>query len=105
MGRPMFRTIAALIALSLLAGCGGGEVGERLPDAPDQLILYSIDPENWKLTPAQEKGELFHRHPVLGKVEVADPDRRRAIVVAINTAVRDKSVTQVKCFSPHHAVR
>jgi hypothetical protein len=100
----MLRTIAALVGLSLLVGCGRSEVGERLPDDPDQVILYSIHPDDRKLTPT-EKGESMHGYLVLGKVEVTDPERRRAIIAAIKAAVRDKSVVQVKCFSPEHAVR
>lgn len=104
---PMFRTVVALIGLSLLAGCGRGEIGERLPDDPDQLTLYSIDPSGKERKPGagQDKGELLYGYPVLGKVAVADPERRRAVTAAIKTAIRDKSVIQMKCFDPRHAVR
>lgn len=108
MGRQMFRTVSALLVLSLLAGCGGREIGEHLPDDPDQLVIYSLHPPSEdgeeKAPPIQSKGELYG-YPVLGKVEVSDPARRREVIAAIAGAVRDKSVVQSKCFDPRHAVR
>jgi hypothetical protein len=52
----------------------------RLPEDPDELILYLIDgPSFYKsgeeLTPEMKKGEVFHGYPVLGRVEIADPVR------------------------------
>src|SRR5829696_8202121 len=100
----MLRTIAALLGLSLLAGCGGSEIGERLPDDPDKLILYSLDPPlpsgDEAPQPAPAPGEVLYGYPVLGKVEVSDPERRREVIAAIKSAVRDKSVVQSKCFDP-----
>lgn len=95
-----------LLGLSLLVGCGGS--ADPLPADPDQLVLYSIDgPSALKREDdkAKAEGEMFHDWPVLGKVEIADPEQRRAIINAVNAATRDKSEVQAKCFIPRHAIR
>jgi hypothetical protein len=104
----MLRMLTALLVLSLLVGCGR-EIGDRLPDDPDKLILYSLDPPpprgDEEPPPAPVPGEVLYGYPVLGKVEVSDPARRREVIAAIKSAVRDKSAVQAKCFDPRHAIR
>lgn len=105
---PRRLTLPAAFGLVLLAGCGGTPAG-GLPADPDQLVVYSLDgPAHFKsegeLTPEQAKGEVLHGYPVLGKVDVADPARRREVVAAVAAAVRGAG-TQAKCFNPRHAVR
>lgn len=101
--------LALLAGLSLTAGCGGEPVNS-LADEPDQLVLYSLDGPTWfknegELTPDQAKGEVLHGFPVLGKVEVTDPGRRREVIAAVKEAVRTNSEPEAKCFIPRHAVR
>jgi hypothetical protein len=105
----MPRPLLVLVAFTLAVGCGG-EAVNRLADEPDQLVLFSIDgPIYFKsegvLPEAQAKGELLHGYPVLGKVEITDPEKRRAVVSAIKEAVRDKPEYGMNCFIPRHAVR
>jgi hypothetical protein len=97
-----------LIAVLLLPGCRG-EPANHLPSDPDQLILYSIDgPSYWKhdfeLTPEQAKGEILHGHPVLGKVEITDPEQRRLVIAMIKDAIRNAGPVKT-CFIPRHAIR
>jgi hypothetical protein len=104
----MLRILLVLIGISLLAGCRG-EPANRLPEDPDQLILYSIDgPSYYKhegeLTPDQAKGEILHGYPVLGKVEITDREQRHLVVAAIKDAVRDKDKSPAACFIPRHAI-
>jgi hypothetical protein len=110
---PRNATVLAALALlagfAFVAGCGGEPVN-RLADEPDQLVLYSIDGPSWfknegELTPDQAKGEVLHGYPVLGKIEVTDPGRRREVIAAVKEAVRTNSEPEHKCFIPRHAVR
>ena len=104
----MLRIVLMLLGVTLLAGCRG-EPANRLPESPDQLILYSIDgPSYWKhdyeLTPEQAKGETLHGYPVLGKVEITDPEQRRLVMAAIKDAIR-KPKPPTTCFIPRHAIQ
>jgi hypothetical protein len=82
----------------------------RLPDDPDQLVVYSIDGAAFwrtdgKLTPELRKGELLHGYPILGKVDVSDAAQRRQIVAAMKNAVRSSTESPAACFIPRHAIR
>jgi hypothetical protein len=82
----------------------------RLPDDPDQLVVYSIDGAAfWRtegeLTPELRKGELLHGYPVLGKVDVSDAAQRRQIVAAVKNAAGRNPETKAACFIPRHALR
>ena len=99
-----------LLSLSVfaLAGCGGGSVS-KLPDDPDRVTVFSIDAPGLQkndgyLTEAQKGGEILYGYPVLGKVEVADPDQRRAIVAALKDGAKGEGPT-ASCFQPRHVVR
>ena len=48
----------------------------------------------------QVQGEVLYGYPVLGKVEVADPDKRRAVIAAIKTAVRGQVGGAVEVLHP-----
>ena len=105
----MLRLLTVLGGLTLVTGCGGG-AANRLDDDPDQLVLYSIDGPTYfrsegVLPEGLAKGELLHGYPVLGKVEISDPEKRRAVVSAIKEAVRKKPEYGMNCFIPRHAVR
>jgi hypothetical protein len=108
----MFRLLTVLAVFALATGCGG-ETADRLPDfpdQPDQLVLFSIDGPTYNKTEGElpehlAKGELFHHQPVLGKIEITDPEKRRAVVSAVKEAARTKPDLALKCFTPRHAIR
>lgn len=106
----MFRFLVLSICCGLLVGCSGPDVAKRLPDDPEQLIVYSIDGPSWMknagLTEEQQKGEILYAYPVLGKVEIADPEQRRAVIAAIKEATsREPARPPAACFVPRHAIR
>jgi hypothetical protein len=89
---PSMRRLLPLTVL-ILTGCGSPV--SRLPDDPDRVVVYSIDGPGFQkndevLTDAQKQGEVLYRYRVLGKIEVADPVQRRAIVAAIKAGVGHK---------------
>jgi hypothetical protein len=47
--------------------------------------------------------EHFHGRPVLGKVEITDPQQRQRIVAALKENLREGHLS--KCFCPRHAIR
>ncbi len=103
--------MGSFAVLALVVGRSGDAV-DRLHDAPDQFILYSLDGPSYnknegQLTPDQMRGEILHGYPVLGKVEIADREQRQALVLAIKDAVRShrKGQPQPGCFIPRHAIR
>jgi hypothetical protein len=102
--------LAAGVALLAVVGYElTGLVGppSPLPDDPDRLILYSLDPlhpDQGDLAEADRKGEYLYYFPVLGKVEVADSRQRREILAAIRRAIRNPP-KPANCFEPRHAVR
>jgi hypothetical protein len=105
----MLRAFPLLTGLAFLAGCSGKAV-DRLRDDADQLILYSIDGPSFfknegQLTPEQARGEVLHGYPVLGKVEITDPEQRRAVISAVKDAVRNNTEKPSTCFIPRHAIR
>src|SRR5690606_26013570 len=81
-----------------LCGCSRRSI-ENLP-VPEQLTLYSL------LGFGEARGEMesFHRYPVLGKIEVTDPEQRREIYMALHKGI-DPSVDITLCFQPRHGIR
>ena len=96
---------SCLFALSATAGCG------RNPTAgttiPDQLTLYSVDPDSAYAREEKdpEGKELFHGYLVLGKIDVTDASQRREIMTALRDGFAQSDGSVYKCFDPRHAVR
>jgi hypothetical protein len=74
-------------------------------DAAEQFTLYSVDGREFAPGKEPKAEEKFHGHPVLGKVEVVDPDRRKEIVAALREGLASWDATPSKCFVPRHAIR
>jgi hypothetical protein len=110
------------LACLILAAVGCGAPSEL--QSPEQLTLYSIDGRWFRggadgdcgpgarelvdapeyIPPAGVKvTEHFHDYPVLGKVEITDPQQRQRIVAALKEGLRKGDIS--KCFCPRHAVR
>ena len=99
----MLFPICCIVIGTAFAGCGDGSVANL--DVPEQLTLYSIDGRHFEPGKEPKVEEKFHGYPVLGKVEVTDPDRRKEIIAALNEGRARSNGTMAKCFLPRHAIR
>jgi hypothetical protein len=84
-----------------------GEASD-LPSDPDELTLFSIDGD-WHHTMGDQKDhpkdqEQLYRYPVLGRVEITDPNLRRRIMASVKQDIR-RGAVQNKCFEPRHVLR
>ncbi len=108
--RAVLPALVGLLLLACGAGCGSKPI-DQLPDTPAELIVFSIDGpavskrDGIKFTPEDGKGELLYGYPVLGKVVVADPEKRREVVAAVKEAIRNPPEHVAGCFVPRHVVR
>src|SRR4051794_22331211 len=94
--KPLAYSAAALLFTAAVVAVylsGRRDSMADLPDDPDELTVYSIDGparNNERMTSEQEKGEKLFGYPVLGSVEVTDPERRRAVVSALKDGAKSK---------------
>jgi len=100
------RTLVLLFGVALPLGCGA-KAAQSLPDDPEQLVIYSIDGpyyvEHEGMIPPEKQKDALHGYPVLGKVVVADREKRRAVVRALKDASTAKTKPATK-FNPRHAI-
>ena len=97
--------------LSLVADDGSGRPDyeitamlQPLADA-DKLTLFSFDGNEFLFASQKPSAEgEFYGCPVLGKIEIDDPHKRKAIVNAVQVGIRDARYV-ASCFWPHHAIR
>lgn len=92
-----------LLFLPALLGCGAGSVTEL--DSPEQLTLFSIDGRDEERRGVVQAEEIFHGYPVLGKVEIIDPDDRKTLIGALRDGIARRPKEGAKCFWPRHAIR
>lgn len=108
---PARRTIRAVVALAglvtLIVAVAVGIRLTRPPDleAADRITLYSIDGRGEPAERLPGTGEVLHGYPVLGKVVVTDPARKRELARALRDGLDARDVTQDKCFWPRHVLR
>ena len=69
----------------------------------DQMILYSLDPEN--RTDNLEKRPLFQGYPILGEFQVVSADDRRIIAQTVEGSVSAWDGSYMMCFEPRHGIR
>jgi len=108
MGRGKRWGVFFAIGVFLLPGCSEDPLAE-LKDA-EEFTLYSIlgDPRPPPPgTPAPTSGENLHGWPVIGKTNISDPQKRKAIVNSLQSAVATgkSRIPMAKCFDPRHAIR
>lgn len=105
------RKSLVLVSLGIISGVAAWSLAARntIPDDPDELILYSLDPtqvmrEYGEMVLPKDK-EVLYDCPVFGKVVVADPEQRRAILAAVKEDIRTGFKNQAKCHYPRHMLR
>jgi hypothetical protein len=91
------------VVATALTGCGSDPVADL--EAPEQLILYSIDGRDFEPGQAPKADEKFHGYPVLGKVEITDAAKRKEIAGALKDGLARSDGKRAKCFWPRHAIR
>lgn len=77
-------------------------------DAPESLVLYSLDGTYKRGNPGQESpktDEILHGFPVFGKVELTKLEQRKELFNALKRGMAAKGVPMAKCFYPRHAVQ
>lgn len=110
MTRYSFKLFTAAAIYLLLLGCGSKVSLDESQEsaAPSKLTLYSIDfrevlmEESEK--PKDDNRERIAGWPVIGKIEISDPQQRKEIMDSIREAIR-KPDEQKKCFWPRHFIR
>jgi hypothetical protein len=95
---------AGVLCVTWVVAHARGPVG-RLSQ-PDELILYSL--AGYEHSPSlggkAPEGELFHNVPILGKLNVENPQDRQEIVAALKDgAARGDKLAF--CFFPRHGLR
>jgi hypothetical protein len=70
----------------------------------EKFVLLSVKP-----SPLEDDvpGERFHGHTILGKLEIKDPQVRRKLLTALNSAV-EKGCREnliANCFNPRHGIK
>ena len=101
------RLIAAVVVGLLLAGRIIYQNVVTGVARPDKVTLYSLEFHeewSWNGIPEADENEKFHDIPVLGKVEITDPEKQREIIAALNMA-KAQGTNVAKCFYPRHGVR
>lgn len=111
----MKSVLLGFVVAAVCTGCGEARVSSST--AVDQLTLYSID-GNRRIVEATKEAqeelpkdatkdpeEQFHTFPVLGKVDVKDPEKRKEILTAFQEGIDRSDGTMNKCFWPRHGIR
>jgi hypothetical protein len=105
----MWRVTLGLLILVAPIGCGSGMA---LPDPAslERLTLFSIDgrdpePDGHRGQGVPTATGEFHGYPVLGEVEVTDPERRRQLVAALQDGYARRPERGALCFWPRHGIR
>jgi len=102
--QSMAATFIAILG-GTLSACGGGALDDL--KRTEKFTLYSV--VSGPLPPGTAlpfAGEMFHGHPVLGRVEVVSPEAKKEIVDALDKGVRAAGGGMFpKCFDPRHGIR
>jgi hypothetical protein len=101
--RVRFLLGACLLVAAVMVGCGRDPVLGL--GVPEQLYLYSLDGRYFEPGQEPKTAEKFHGVPVLGKVEITDPEKRREIVAALKDGVARSDGKTAGCFWPRHGLR
>ncbi|MFO0937382.1 MAG: hypothetical protein U0798_12805 [Gemmataceae bacterium] len=99
--------ISWMILLSGFTGCSSKPLPLAAIEKAESLTLYSIDGRDYVDRDGEKTktDETIHGYPVVGKVEIKDAEKRKAIVAALKTGLEQKDTKMAKCFWPRHAIR
>ncbi len=98
------RDLKVACGILLLCAFGGCSSPPNPLDAPDELVLYSIDGTPHHENDKPETSEQFHDVPVLGKIVIEDADERKEICQAIKDGMARPDGIRA-CFWPRHGLR
>jgi hypothetical protein len=98
----MYRLLQSVMFLSL-AGCAASTDAEKTDKKAGTLTLYSLHANDVEPDKRPKTAEHFHGFPVLGKVEIAKADDRKAIDAAMQAGIGKGQMA--KCFLPRHGIR
>jgi hypothetical protein len=91
-----------VLVLSVLAGCG--PTTYTVPENADRIEIYSIDGNDYDDPEQRPKTEeKFYDYPVLGKVELTDPEARKELLALLRDTPPKFEPTS--CYWPRHGVR
>jgi hypothetical protein len=74
-----------------------------LPVAKAQFFFYSLNP-TWTVRDDPD-GKAFHRHLILGEVEIKNDKDKSALINALAKGIRESDGVRMKCFNPRHGIR
>jgi hypothetical protein len=77
----------------------------RSLDDDDQITLFSIDGRPKAIRGPAFDGEEFQGYPVLGKIEIRNPEQRLTIIEELMRAYRERPVEGARCFNPRHGIQ
>jgi hypothetical protein len=81
---------------------------EKNADSKSKLFLYSLNPHDARFfegkLPENSK-TVFHRYPILGRVEILSSQDKTNLLHAFAKGVRESDGTIANCFDPRHGIR
>lgn len=81
---------------------------EKIGQTQDKIFLYSLDPNDLRILEGklpENSDKVFHRYPILGRVEITSPEERIRLLSAFAKGVRENSNSLANCFNPRHGIR
>jgi hypothetical protein len=97
------RRVMSRFGLLCLVLLGCQDADSKIPI--DSMTVYSLDGMYEGGATGKPAGDTFHDYPVLGKVDIASPKDRTAILVAVKKGISQSDGGEYKCFWPRHGVR
>ena len=85
-----------MLLMTLISGCSQDAIHEL--DLADSFTLYSIDGSDHPPAEEIEASEYIAGYPVLGKVEISNPESRKALIAALRKGIADSEGVTNKCF-------
>jgi hypothetical protein len=102
--RIRFASLTFCVLIVVIAfGCGTDSVS--FIQVPEKLTLYSIDGTAIGPNAKKDAEEYFHDFPVLGKVKINEPEKRKEIISALKRGIARSDGMAAKCFWPRHGIR
>ncbi len=84
------------------------EAIEKIGQTKDKVFLYSLDPNDPRIYEGklpENSDKVFHRYPILGRVEMTSPEETASLFGALSKGIRESSGSVAGCFEPRHGIR